>query len=93
MSRDYPLATSPKPKLLTPKRVNEVADSLEFEARKKVYSKINKTTKIDESGDYDKYKKSVENYNSKADKEFKKSPDMNNASRYRALASKAMNKK
>ena len=82
----------PPNKLLTPKRVNEVADSLEFEARKKVYSKINKTTKIDESGNYDKYKKSVENYNSKADKEFKKSLDMDNASRYRKLALKSMKK-
>jgi hypothetical protein len=82
----------PPNKLLTPKRVNEVADSLEFEARKKVYSKINKTTKIDESGNYDKYKKSVENYNSKADKEFKKSPDMDNAARYRKLALKSMKK-
>ncbi len=81
-----------KGKLLTPKRTMEVADSLDFEARKNVYSKINKTTKIDESGNYDKYKKSVENYNLKADKEIKKNPDMINSQRYRSLALKAMNK-
>jgi hypothetical protein len=80
-------------KLLTPARTREVADSLDFEARKKVYSKINKTTKVDDSGNYDKYKKSVENYNLKADKEFKKSPDMINAKRYRSLADKAEGKK
>jgi hypothetical protein len=77
---------------LTPKRTMEVADSLDFEARKKVYSKINKTTKINDSGDIRKENKSREEYDTKAAKEFKKNPDMINSKKYRGLALKAMNK-
>jgi hypothetical protein len=77
---------------LTPKRTMEVADSLDFEARKKVYSKINKTTKINDSGDIRKENKSREEYETKAAKEFKKNPDMINSKKYRGLALKAMNK-
>ena len=83
----------PPNKLLTPKRVNEVADSLDFEARKKVYSKINKTTKIeDHPEDYNKYVESRKKYDDKAGEEFKKNPDMINSKRYKALALQAMNK-
>jgi hypothetical protein len=77
---------------LTPERTMEVADSLDFEARKKVYSKINKTTKINDSGDIRKENKSREEYDTKAAKEFKKNPDMINSKKYRGLALKAMNK-
>lgn len=77
---------------LTPKRTMEVADSLDFEARKKVYSKINKTTKINDLGDIRKENKSREEYDTKAAKEFKKNPDMINSKKYRGLALKAMNK-
>lgn len=81
-----------KPNGIPVKRLYEIADSLDFESRKKVFSKINKTTKVDDSGDYEKYKKSLNVYNSKAEKEFKKSPDMINAQRYRAMADKAVQK-
>ncbi len=78
---------------LTPARMREVADSLDFESRKKVYSKINKTTKIDNSGDYNKYEKSVKDYNAKAEKEFKKDPNAIKAKKYRSLADSAAPKK
>ena len=88
MSRDYPLATSPKPKLLTPKRVNQVADSLDKEGVRKISLAVdirNKDKKLLQPSYLNKKdadKISNEGWN-----------NMNNASRYRALASKAMNKK
>jgi hypothetical protein len=83
-----------KGKLLTPKRTMEVADSLNYEARKQVYSKLNKTTKIeDHPEDFRKYEESRKKYDDKADKEFIKNPDMINSKRYRALALQAMSKK
>ena len=82
-----------KSKLLTPERTMEVADSLNYEARKQVYSKLNKTTKIeDHPEDYNKYVESRKKYDDKAGEEFKKNPDMINSKRYKALALQAMSK-
>jgi len=105
MNRDYPLATSPKPKLLTPKRVNEIADSLQKSsiANKKLafeQQSIGDATVRNKVADK---KVIVDGYSStlsgndrlkiaaKARQEA--TTDSSNADRYRKLADKASKKK
>ncbi len=82
MKRDYPLSPTPDPKIITAKRAYEVADSLDKES----FAKFN-AARIRLKGES----------NSEATKlsdELNKSRivDKNNASRYRALADKALKK-
>lgn len=83
MSMARKMDQEPKKKLLTPKRVNEVADSLDYEAYKK------KTGGFDVLMD-----KKIKNRQEIFDMSIKSADrDTKNASRYRKLALMAKNKK
>jgi len=84
---DTPLAKTPDP---TYELYTKKADSLDFEARRKVYSKINKITnhKGQSSINLDQKKNDMERYNRLAKKELEKSPDMIQSKIYRDLANK-----
>jgi len=83
MNRDYPLAPTPDPKFITAKRAYEVADSLDREA----FNKFN-AARIRVKGE-------SKAEGDKLSDELNKSrmQDKSNASRYRALADKALKKK
>jgi len=83
MKRDYPLAPTPDPKFITAKRAYEVADSLDREA----FNKFN-AARIRVKGE-------SKAEGDKLSDELNKSrmQDESNASRYRALADKALKKK
>jgi hypothetical protein len=83
MKRDYPLAPTPDPKFITAKRAYEVADSLDREA----FNKFN-AARIRVKGE-------SKAEGDKLSDELNKSrmQDKSNASRYRALADKALKKK
>ena len=72
----------PKKKLLTPKRVNEVADSLENNA----YSTMRAASNLKDKAKTDIDKKSANYLQSSG------SNDLKNSERYRRLALKAMKK-
>jgi uncharacterized protein Yka (UPF0111/DUF47 family) len=84
---DTPLAKTPDP---TYELYTKKADSLDFEARKKVYSEVNKITnhKNQSSINLDQKKKDMKRFNKLVVKKLEKSPDMIQSKIYRDLASK-----
>jgi hypothetical protein len=80
---DTPLAKTPDP---TYELYTKKADSLDFEARKKIYSKLKPVGKS--SVELNQKKTNPERYSKLLKKELEKSPDMIQSKIYRDLASK-----